>query len=241
MIFDQSEFDVRCEWGEQGALHLAPISDAIIIVDVLSFSTCVSVATVRGAEILPYDSREKSATEFARSMGADLAGVRGQSRYSLSPATFADIPAGVRVVLAGINGSRLSLLTGRTATLAGSIRNARAVAEAALRLGRKIAVVPAGERWKEGGALRVAVEDLIGAGAIIRHLRVSLSPEAGVAMSVFQSVEHRLLSVLTQCSSGKELVAMGFEQDIRLCADIDVDDCAPILKDGAYVMAEPVA
>jgi 2-phosphosulfolactate phosphatase len=172
-------------------------------------------------------------------MEADLAGARGQSRYSLSPATFVAIQAGVRVVLPGINGSRLSLLTGRTATLAGSIRNARAVAEAAMRLGHKIAVVPAGERWKESGSLRAAVEDLIGAGAIIRHLRGSLSPEADGAVSVFRGAEHQLLSVLTACSSGKELVAMGFEQDVRLCADIDVDDCAPILKDGAYVMAEP--
>ena len=26
MTFDQQEFDIRCEWGEQGVAHLAPIS-----------------------------------------------------------------------------------------------------------------------------------------------------------------------------------------------------------------------
>jgi 2-phosphosulfolactate phosphatase len=241
MIFDQSEFDIRCEWGEQGVLHLAPISDVVIIVDVLSFSTCVSLATARGAEILPFDSNEESAVEFARAREADLAGARGRSRYSLSPATFVGISAGARVVLPGINGSRLSLLTGRTATLAGCLRNAMAVAEAAARLGQKIAVIPAGERWKEDGSLRAAVEDLIGAGAIIRYLRGSLSPEADVAVGVLQSAEHRILGQMTACSSGKELIAMGFQRDLRLCADIDVDNCAPILKDGAYIMAEPVA
>ena len=38
MTFDQSAFDIRCEWGTNGVRKLAPISDAIIIVDILSFS-----------------------------------------------------------------------------------------------------------------------------------------------------------------------------------------------------------
>ena len=36
MTFNQCEFDIRCEWGENGVHQLAPISDAVIIVDVLS-------------------------------------------------------------------------------------------------------------------------------------------------------------------------------------------------------------
>lgn len=32
---------------------------------------------------------------------------------------------------------------------------------------------------------------------------------------------------------------MGFEDDIRPIAEVDVDDCAPVLKDGAYERAEP--
>jgi 2-phosphosulfolactate phosphatase len=33
MIFDQQEFDIRCEWGEHGISVLAPISDVIIIIN----------------------------------------------------------------------------------------------------------------------------------------------------------------------------------------------------------------
>ncbi|MEL7011335.1 MAG: hypothetical protein AAFR62_17825 [Cyanobacteria bacterium J06629_2] len=46
MNFDQNNFEVRCEWGEQGVLKLAPISDVVIIIDAFSFSTCIELPTV---------------------------------------------------------------------------------------------------------------------------------------------------------------------------------------------------
>ena len=54
MIFDQSKFELRCEWGFQGLAQLASISDVVIIVDILSFSTSVEIATNNGAIIFPY-------------------------------------------------------------------------------------------------------------------------------------------------------------------------------------------
>jgi 2-phosphosulfolactate phosphatase len=54
VYFDQSSFEVRCEWGLAGIEHLGRDVDVIIVVDVLSFSTCVDVACSRGAVILPY-------------------------------------------------------------------------------------------------------------------------------------------------------------------------------------------
>jgi len=236
-MFDQSEFDIRCEWGEQGIVHLAPISDVVIIVDVLSFSTCVSVAAVRGAAILPFDGSQPGAGEFARGRGAELAGSRGRARYSLSPASFSDVHSGTQVVLPGLNGSRLSLLTGQVPTLAGCIRNARRTGEGARRLGQKIAVVPAGERWKTDGTLRPAVEDLIGAGAIIRSLEGLVSPEAKCAMGAFECARPYLAQLLAASCSGQELIAMGFKQDIAMSAELDADDCLAVLRDGAYTMA----
>jgi len=73
MIFDQSEFDLRCEWGQQGVTQLAPISDVVVIVDVLSFSTCVEIATNNGATIFPYQWKDESARTYAKSVQAELA------------------------------------------------------------------------------------------------------------------------------------------------------------------------
>ena len=238
MTFDQSEYAIRCEWGEHGVRQLAPISDAVILVDVLSFSTCVSIATSRGAILFPYRFRDDSRLAFAQSVNAELAGPRGTNAYSLSPASWLKIAAGTRVVLPSPNGATLTLATGRTPTFAGCLRNSRAVAEMAMRCGQRIAVIPAGERWAEDGSLRVAVEDMVGAGAIISHLTGSLSPEAQMAVGVYQQARGTLLEVLAQCGSGTELRARGCEDDVALAAQVDVEDYAPRLQDGAYVKAE---
>ena len=238
MIYNQSEFNLRCEWGAQGVAQLAPISDLIVIVDVLSFSICVEIATNNGAIIFPYAHKDESAIDYAKSVQAKLASHRQRwttTGYSLSPKSLAQIPAGTRLVLPSPNGSFLTLHTGNTLTLAGCLRNCQAVAQVAQKYGDKIAVIPAGERWKEDGSLRPAFEDLIGAGAILSYLQGSLSPEAEVAVTTFQALQQDLLGYLKRCSSGKELIEKGFESDVELSAAYNVSDCVPLFTDNAYI------
>ncbi|MGD1861448.1 MAG: 2-phosphosulfolactate phosphatase [Leptolyngbyaceae cyanobacterium] len=234
MKFDQADFDIRCEWGQQGVLQLAPISDVVIIVDVLSFSTCVDVATSRGAIAFPYQWRDQSAQAFADSMEAELATKRGTGKYSLSPASLLSISPGTRLVLPSPNGSTLSLATGATPTIAGCLRNAKAVAFAAMNYGPKIAVIPAGERW-EDHSLRPAIEDWIGAGAILSHFAGRLSPEAQLAVATYQSLCPNLERLIRQCGSGQELIEAGFEQDVDLSLQLSVSGCVPTLTEGAYI------
>ncbi|MBD2168937.1 2-phosphosulfolactate phosphatase [Calothrix membranacea FACHB-236] len=235
MIFDQAEFDLRCEWGGQGVAQLAPISDVIIIVDVLSFSTSTEIATNNGAIIYPYQWRDDSAIDYAQSVQAELSqGRMSKEGYSLSPASLTKIPAGTKLVIPSPNGSTLTLLTGKTPTIAGCLRNPEAVAKFAGKYGTKIAVIPAGERW-EDGTMRPAFEDLIGAGAILSFLDGSLSPEAETAVSTFHAFKNDLLEYLKKCSSGKELIAKGYELDVDLAADFNVSECVPLLIENAYI------
>ena len=106
--FDQRSAQCRCEWGVNGLGELA-IADVIIVVDVLSFSTCVDIAVGRNVAIIPYAWKDASAKAFAREHGAELAGRRGEDRFSLSPASFLEAPAGLRCVLPSPNGAALTL------------------------------------------------------------------------------------------------------------------------------------
>jgi 2-phosphosulfolactate phosphatase len=236
MRFDQGEFDIRCEWGIAGVRHFAANSDAIVIVDVLSFSTCVAIAVGRGAVVYPYRWQDESATAYANSLGAVLAGSRRQSLsgYSLSPASLLNIPAGTRLVLPSPNGATLSLATGPVPTFAGCLRNAQALAQALPQVGARISLIPAGERWPDG-SLRPAFEDLIGAGAIIHRLPGAKSPEAAMAEAAFLHFRAQLPDCLRRCSSGTELIDRGFARDVEVTAALDQETCAPVLRAGAYV------
>ncbi|HET6845513.1 MAG TPA: 2-phosphosulfolactate phosphatase, partial [Anaerolineales bacterium] len=207
MFYDQSEFDIRCEWGLRGAAVLGPLSDVVIIVDVLSFSTCVDIAVGRGATVYPYRWGVEGAAEYAASMKAVLADPkREKGKYSLSPESLLRMQPGEKIVIPSPNGATLALTAKPTPVLAGCLRNARSVAAAAMGYGTRIAVIPAGERWKDDQSLRPAFEDLVGAGAIISQLRGRLSPEARAALAAFEAAKPQLAELLDQCSSGKELI-----------------------------------
>ncbi|PYO76563.1 MAG: hypothetical protein DMD63_14090, partial [Gemmatimonadetes bacterium] len=128
MWFDQQSYNIRCEWGAGGVAALAGTVDVLVVVDVLSFSTCVDVATRHHAIVYPYPLKDESAAAFAQRIHGVLAGPRGSGSFSLSPASMTQASAGMRIVLPSLNGATLSRLTGSTPTLSGCFRNAGAVA-----------------------------------------------------------------------------------------------------------------
>lgn len=238
--FTQAEFDTRCEWGEQGVAQLAPGSDAVIVVDVLSFSTSVEMAVSRGATIFPYRGPADGVATYAGSVEAEWADrSRSSGRHSLSPHSMLQIKAGTRLVLPSPNGSTLSLAAAPVPVLAGCLRNAQAVARAACHFGPRIAVIPAGERWRGEGTLRPSLEDWLGAGAIISTLSGSLSPEARSAAASFSALAAELASTLEECASGKELIERGFAEDVALAAALNVSEAVPLLVEGAFTRWRP--
>ncbi|MEZ4707766.1 MAG: 2-phosphosulfolactate phosphatase [Caldilineaceae bacterium] len=235
MYFDQQEYQIRFEWGLSGVQALAPVSDVVIIVDVLSFTTCVDIVVGNGGVVYPYRGAAEELAGFAQARDA-LYAQPGRQRgegYTLAPSSLVTMPAGTRFVLPSPNGSLLSLSTGEVPTLAGCLRNAQAVAQRAATLGSHISVIAAGERWRDG-LLRPSLEDLLGAGAIIAHLAGSRSPEAELAVAGFQNAQANLLDTLNRCGSGKELIGRDFAEDVQLAAQLNVSGAAPLLTDGAY-------
>ena len=247
----QLPFAVRLEWGLEGARTVAPGADIAVVVDVLSFSTCVSVALDRGAEVFPYRWRDTTAEDFAAHHRAQLAGPRGGGGLSLSPASLRAADSLDRVVLPSPNGSELchALAAEVPLVAAACLRNAAATAgwvAANLAADAVVAVVAAGERWPDG-AIRPSVEDQIGAGAFIAGLvaagkggyeagdgRHGYAPEAVAAMAVFESAEPRLRELLQNCSSGRELSGAGYAEDVDIAAELDGSERAAILRDGSF-------
>jgi len=232
--FNQAEFQVRCEWGIHGITALGAISDVIVMVDVLSFTTAVDVATALGAIVLPYPLKGESAAAYADSLGANLASPDRGCGFSLSPASLRSLPAGCRLVLPSPNGAALSFAVDHPTVLAAGLRNAAAVALAAARLGSTIAVIPAGETWP-GGDLRPCLEDWVGAGAVISALSGSRSPEAQLAVAAFDHFRLSLPQALRESVSGKELIARGFAPDVDIAAELNVSQNVPRLVDRAFV------
>ncbi|RDI67881.1 2-phosphosulfolactate phosphatase [Nocardia pseudobrasiliensis] len=241
---DQHGFSIRLEWGREGLAALAPHCGAVIIIDVLSFSTSVDIAIGRGARVLPLpwrraDSRVEEAAERA---GAVAAAAKGEPGWSLSPASLLDLPAGTLLALPSPNGATLSALAADLgpAVFAGSLRNADAVARAAAEAAgdRPIGVIAAGERWGVvEGPMRPGIEDYLGAGAIAAALldrRDDASSETRLAAMAFRAAADHIPALLTEAVSGRELIGMGMAADVALASEVDVSTAVPRLVDGIY-------
>jgi 2-phosphosulfolactate phosphatase len=232
------DFMVLTEWGSGGIKALRDQAAVLVIVDVLSFSTAVDVAVSSGAVVYPFPHGDEDAAQAAAErVGAVLAKPRRSSvgQFSLSPQSLMAVPAGTRIMLPSPNGARLSLACGDRPVLTGCLRNAAAVARTARQIanGGPVAVVPAGERWPDG-SLRPAIEDLLGAGAIIHHLALTCSPEAEVALNAFRGARMEVGRLIRTSVSGRDLIERGFASDVDLAVELEVSMYAPLLAGGAY-------
>ncbi len=232
----QVGFRARFDWGPDGVQCLAGRDELVIVVDVLSFSTAVSVAVERGARIAPYRFRDETAAAYARSIGARLAGSRADGEPSLSPVSLRALGPGDLLVLPSPNGATCAAMAAEhgAVVVAGSLRNATTVGRFGVESGRPVAVIAAGERWPDG-RLRPAFEDLVGGGAILAAFEPDdLSPEARAAVGAFQAVRTDLDAALLACASGRELVERGFALDVEVAAELDATGLVPVLEHGVF-------
>ena len=246
----QAEYSIRFEWGLSGAQAVAPGCELAVVVDILSFTTTLSVALDAGITVLPFRVRGDKAAAYAAEADATLAVGRSVARgdqISLSSSTIRDRtehPA--RLVLPSPNGSTISYeLAGSATTVVGaSVRNARAVASwicTTYPQGAKVAVIAAGEQWPDG-SLRPAIEDLWGAGAVLSAMTRSgwlpvFSPEAEAASTAWNSVELDFAARLEHCASGRELIDGGYPRDVAIAAEVNTSAVVPVLQGDRFVPA----
>ncbi|MEV4777384.1 2-phosphosulfolactate phosphatase [Microbacterium sp. LWH12-1.2] len=170
------------------------------------------------------------------------------------------VASGTEVVLADAvrwsrNGAAVASVASAPTVLVGGIRNAAAVARAVQtvqeRTGERtsVAVIAAGELDAEG-LMRFAVEDHLGAGAIVAALTDlgidHTSPEAAVAAEGFRALSGALRHLLGASGSGRE-IAGGIPATAKIeasglapstaeqAAALDATDLVPMLEDGRFV------
>ena len=100
-----------------------------------------------------------------------------------------------------------------------------------------MSVIAAGERWPDG-SLRPALEDLLGAGALLSALAeledYAFSPEAEAAMATFRGTAS-VPNAVRRCASGLELAHTGFADDVEIAVEMNVSTSVPVLTEGAFV------
>ncbi len=207
--FDQSRYQVRFEWGLAGLERLAA-SDIVVVVDVLSFSS-TAIARVAAGEDVPGDA-EASADGHE---GAEVA-------------------------------ARAAQAVAAPVVMLGALRNAAAVATAVRaeqqRRGARtsVAVIACGQRSAPGDSTpRFAVEDLLGAGAVIDALGAlgldHTSPEAAAACESFRGLRGAVRHLLTASGTGQELLARGAREDVLAAAASDDLTAVPVWRGGVFV------
>lgn len=184
-------------------------ADVVVVVDVLRFSSTVIQALEDGVET---------------AMDASAHAI------SLNGAAVAEAAAA----------------TGATVLLAG-LRNPAAVADAVMAIQHaraartSIAVIAAGELTSReaGASLRFAVEDHLGAGAVVDALGAlgidHTAPEAAAAAESFRALRGAVRHLLTASGSGQELLERGARDEVLAASAVDAASVVPVLRDRTFV------
>ncbi len=235
---------VQFAWGRRGAQAAVERGDILVVIDTLRFSTATATAVHHGALIYPCPVEETVVTALAERVGGEVAShsfnphSSTPARFTLSPRSYLGVEPGTRIVLPSPNGSTCCQYGGQAAALfVGALVNAQAVASAVSHLlsathRLNATILACGERWRvpdEEGVLRFALEDYLGAGAVLSALPFAQTIEAQACGATFQAMQDHLEAVLWECESGQELRATGLGEDVRYAAQLNIYDTAPAL------------
>ncbi|HEX3464031.1 MAG TPA: 2-phosphosulfolactate phosphatase [Candidatus Elarobacter sp.] len=216
----------------------------VAVVDVLRATTTIAVALANGAAGAIPVAEPGDAIALANRLGRDralLCGERDAVRiegFDLdnSPASFSpDAVAGKTLLITTTNGTRALRAVGNAASVrTAALVNRAAVAAALAADDGDIAIVCAGD------ANGFALEDAIGAGALVDALlrrtnTLELRDGARAAALLYRGVAGRLPDAIASADHAQSLAEKGFAEDVARCAELDVLDVVPTLRDGILV------
>ncbi len=246
-LYTQAPHRCRLAWSFLGVKQAVERKDIIVVVDNISFSSCVTTAINYGGIVYPVftvEEAKKRAVELGAEAAVHRAQVPDKGRFSLSPMTYIGIEAGTKIVLASPNGAHCSEY-GRDSEylFAGCLLNAKAVADQVNKLldttDLSVTVIAAGEKWDESFTtteqMRMAIEDYLGAGSILANLKYDKSAEAQVCEAAFLSCKDKVEELLWDSESGRELRAKGFGDDVTHCSQLNKYSAVGRFESGCFI------
>lgn len=223
---------------------------AVVVFDVLRATTTMTAALAVGVteiHVYPDTASARAAKEVA-GPGVLLAGEERclpPKGFDLgnSPGAFErELHAGRRLIMSTTNGTR-AILAARSADriFAGALVNATAVARALRETGRDVTLLAAGT----GGA--IAIEDLLGAGAVLAALTTVGGPDvrlqsdaALVARRLWARDRDDVAACLRESLGGRNVIDAGLAGDIDFAARVDAFDVVGVIQEPARAGAPVV-
>ena len=219
----------------------------LIVIDQIRASTTITAALDLGCTDLLLASDVRTARRLGRQTGYLLAGERLARKppgfdFDNSPSELARVGlVGRGLILSTTNGTAvLGRLRAADAVLVGCLRNARAVASAAVSLAGSMGPHGSVQVVCAGRLGRFVLEDAVAAGVIVGRIAEVLSAagdgaeltDAAAASVRLRSSFPDLLMAMTQSDGGTTLREIGQADDIAFCAEEDASRTVPRLVAG---------
>lgn len=204
------------------------VDRAVVVFDVLRASTTITAALSAGVKEIRLFADVHLARQAAAKFDheAILCGEVGclpPDGFDLgnSPEGFSQSHAGQVVFMGTTNGTRAVLAASKAkVVMIGAIVNAAAVAAELSTLGLDVTMLCAGTNGQ------VAMEDVLGAGAVIselqsRSITALASDKARIARRLFEAVQTNLPRELRDTQGGQNVLSAGLETDIDYAARLN--------------------
>lgn len=211
----------------------------VIVIDVLRASSVIVTALHNGArEVIPVSSIE-SAVKVSGNLFGDVV-LRGGERngkmidgFNLgnSPREYTEEAVkGKSIILCTTNGSVAMVRARHAKNMAiACFNNISAVVDFMTEVGDDFSIVCAGKQSL------FSLEDAVCAGMIVKQLsdrdslEVELNDAAVTAHVLYKTYSKNLLKMVKSSDHGRYLSSIGFEEDLKLCVEIDSVSVLPML------------